>query len=507
MSADFVIQARALSKRFFAVQALDNVEVAVRQGEIHALVGENGAGKSTLGKVISGITRPDSGNLIVRGRSVAYNSPRDALLDGITTITQEISLSGKQTVLQNVLLGQENSRAGVLNLHKMQQRYDEIRTLTGFDISPQTQVNSLRMADQKKVEVMQAIARNAQVIIMDEPTAMLSGEETALFLKTVRHLQGMGLTIIYVSHFLREVLDLADTVTIMRNGQVVRSAPTREESVESLVTAMLGKTVAQMYPSKVLPAPDAPVALRVKDLQSSVFANVNLTLRAGEILGLAGLVGSGRSRLVRTLFGAEDITSGSLEVGGVTFTPKTPQDAIQRGLYMLPESRKDQGLLLKQSVQLNITLPHLHEVSGLGGVINRQRELNGIGDLIKALDIRVGSPTTRIRNLSGGNQQKALFGKWLFKRPKVLMIDEPTRGIDVGAKQAIYELIVQLAREGMALLVVSSEIEEVLGLCHRVVVMRSGQLVSELKEKDGTLTEDNIIRAAFGTEAAERVDG
>ncbi len=507
MTAEFVIQTRALSKRFFAVQALDNVEVAVRQGEIHALVGENGAGKSTLGKIISGIIRPDTGDLIVKGRSVAYASPRDALIDGITTITQEISLSGKQTVLQNVLLGQEDAHGGVLDFRRMQRRYDDIRALTGFDIDPQTRVNMLRMADQKKVEVMQAIARDAQVIIMDEPTAMLSGEETALFLKTVRHLKGMGLTIIYVSHFLREVLDLADTVTIMRNGQVVRTAPTRDETVETLVTAMLGKSVAQMYPPKRFSPPDAPVMLEVMGMQSSVFQGIDLTIHAGEILGLAGLVGSGRSRLVRTIFGAEDISGGSLRVGGAAFMPKTPQDAIRAGLYMLPESRKEQGLLLKQSVQLNITLPHLSDVTSFGGVIDSKRELHGIDDLIKALDIRVGSPTTRIRNLSGGNQQKALFGKWLFKRPKVLIIDEPTRGIDVGAKQAIYELIARLAAEGMAILVVSSEIEEVLGLCHRVLVMRRGQIVTELGEADGTLTEDNIMRAAFGTEAAQRVDG
>jgi rhamnose transport system ATP-binding protein len=502
----FIIQTRALSKRFFAVQALDAVEVAVRQGEIHALVGENGAGKSTLGKVISGIIRPDGGEVLVKGRSVSYASPRDALIDGITTITQEISLSSKQTVLQNVFLGQEDARSGILDFRRMRQRYDDIRTLTGFEIDPQVRVHNLRMADQKKVEVMQAIARNAQVIIMDEPTAMLSGEETVLFLKTVRHLKSMGMTIIYVSHFLREVLDLADTVTIMRNGQVIRSAPTREETVDSLVTAMLGKTMAQMYPHKVLPPADSPVALEVKGLQSSVFQSVDLTIRAGEILGLAGLVGSGRSRLVRTIFGAEDINGGSIRICEKSILPKSPQDAIRAGLYMLPESRKEQGLLLNQSVQLNITLPHLRDVSSFAGLIDTRRELSGIVELIDALDIRVSSPAARIHNLSGGNQQKALFGKWLFKRPKVLIIDEPTRGIDVGAKQAIYELITRLASQGMAILMVSSEIEEILGLCHRVLVMRRGQIVAELDEAQKSLTEDNIMRAAFGT-TTEQVDG
>ncbi len=506
MSAEYFVEARNISKRFFAIQALDSVDVAVKQGDIHALVGENGAGKSTLGKVISGVIRPDSGELLVGGKEVSYASPRDALNDGITTITQEISLLSKQTVIENVLLGQENARAGVLKLGEMQQRFDDIRQLTGFDLDPNVKVNSLRLADQKKVEVMQAVARDAQLIIMDEPTAMLSNEETAVFLDIVRLLREMGRTIIYVSHFLQEVLDLADTVTVMRNGEIVRTAPTQDETPDSLVNAMLGKSMAQMYPARQLPPDTAPVVLKVSDLQSRVFENINLDIRAGEIVGLAGLVGSGRSRLARTIFGIEPILGGTIAVNDRVVNIRNTGDAIQAGIFMLPESRKEQGLLLKQTVRHNITLPHLNDVSTLGGVIKGKEELSRIGDIIKTLNIQPPIPKNKVNSLSGGNQQKVLFGKWLFQQPKVFIVDEPTRGIDVGAKQSIYELIVELASNGMAILLISSEIEEIMGLAHRVLVMRNGRIVAELRYQDETLTEDAVMRAAFGTVEQETIE-
>lgn len=503
-NANFV-EVHGLAKRFFAVQALDNVDVTIKKGEIHALVGENGAGKSTLAKVIAGVIQPDSGTLSIDGRSVQYNSPHDALGDGVTAITQEISLLGKQTVIQNVMLGQEHSRFGILNFRDMMKRYAEIRELTGFEVDPTVRVDSLRMADQKKVEVMQAIARNARLIVMDEPTAMLSDDETAIFLKIVRQLQQMGITIIYVSHFLREVLDLANTITVMRNGQVVRTNAVQNESVESLVTAMLGKTMAQMYPSKGNVDDDAPIALSVKGLQSAIFDGINLEVREGEIVGLAGLVGSGRSRLARTLFGAEAILGGEIAVSGKPVRINTVRDAMNAGISMLPESRKEQGLLLKQSVQLNITLPHLNLLTTLGGIIKRRTEADETAKLITAVNVQPPNAANRVNSLSGGNQQKVLFAKWLFKSPRVFIIDEPTRGIDVGAKQAIYELIANLAKQGMAILLISSEMEEILGLSHRVFVMRYGHIVTELRESDHSLTEDNIMRAAFGT--APDIDG
>lgn len=499
MNNDYFVQAQNIAKRFYAIQALDDVSVSIRRGSIHALVGENGAGKSTLAKVISGVIRPDGGTLLINGRAVNYTSPHDALLDGVTTISQEISLLGKQTALQNVMLGQEDARAGVLNFRRMLQRYDEIRTLTGFDIDPKARISTLRLADQKKVEVMQAIARRAQLVVMDEPTAMLSDEETETFLKIVRHLRQIGITIIYVSHFLREVLGLADAVTVMRNGRVVRTASVQEETVETLVTAMLGKSMAQMYPPKQFPAPDAPVIFSVSNLHSDVFHDLSLQVRRGEIVGLAGLVGSGRSRLARTLFGAETILGGEIAVGGKVVRIRSVRDAMRAGIYLLPESRKEQGLHLKQSVRHNLSLPQLDSVTTVGGIIRGGYEMERTGEMVQKLNVQPPNTRNRVNSLSGGNQQKVLFGKWLFKEPRLFIIDEPTRGIDVGAKQAIYELIVNLASTGMAILLVSSEMEEILGLAHRVFVMREGKINAELSAADQTLTEDNVMRAAFGT--------
>ena len=497
VSAAFV-ETRGIAKRFLAVQALDDINLSVERGEIHALVGENGAGKSTLGKIISGIIRPDSGQLIVNGREVNYTSPHDALQDQITTITQEISLVTKQTVIQNVLLGQEDAWIGVLDRKRMLARYEEIRELTGFDLDPLARVTHLRLADQKKVEVMQAVARNAQLIIMDEPTAMLSDEETTTFLEIVRKLQGMGRTIIYVSHFLQEVLDLADRVTVMRNGQLIKTSPTADESPESLVVAMLGKSMEQMYPPKEHVPEDAPVVLQVEGLQSNVFDDVNLALRAGEIVGLAGLVGSGRSRLARTIFGAETITAGSITVAGEQVRIRSARDAIKAGIYMLPESRKEHGLTLKQSIRHNITLPHLDDLTTFGGIVKGTSENIRLLEVMQTLNIQPPNPNNKTNSLSGGNQQKTLFGKWLFKQPRVFIVDEPTRGIDVGAKQVIYELIVELARQGIAILMISSELEEILGLAHRVLVMRLGRIVAEITADQ--LSEDAVIRAAFGAE-------
>jgi simple sugar transport system ATP-binding protein/ribose transport system ATP-binding protein len=503
---DAFIEARGISKRFQAVQALEDVSVVVRRGEIHALVGENGAGKSTLGKIISGIVRPDAGTLLVRGRAVSYADPHAALKDGITSISQEISLLRRQSVVDNVLLGQESVRAGLLNRRAMLRRFEELQVQTGFTLPPNARVGDLRAADQKKVEVMQALARNAELIIMDEPTAMLPDDETVVFLQMVRQLREMGRTIIYISHFLQEVLDLADTVTVMRNGQTVRSAPTSAESPDSLVTAMLGKSIAAMYPAKVMPAPDAPVVYAVRGLTTAFLAPVDLAIRAGEIVGLAGLVGSGRSRLARTLFGAEPMISGEIVLNGQPIRIRSTANAIKAGIYMLPESRKEQGLLLKQPARQNVSLPHLAGLARFGGLLNVRRESQTVIDIMQALNVQPHAPNQRISRFSGGNQQKALFGKWLLERPLVFIIDEPTRGIDVGAKQAIYQLIVELAQGGMAILLISSEIEEILGLAHRVLVMRLGQIVAEITSKDGELDQAAIIRAAFGAEAPSAIE-
>ena len=498
------LKVRGVSKQFGAVRALHDIGVDVAEGSVHALVGENGAGKSTLGKILSGVLRPDTGSVHVRGREVSYHSPKDALDDGITTISQEIAVLTKQTVLQNVFLGRESTRYGLLDPRQMRRSFDELVALTDFDIDPNAIAGRLRLADQKKVEVLQAVARESSIIIMDEPTAMLPDDETRTFLEIVRKLQSLGRTIVYISHFLEEVLEIADDVTVMRNGEVIRTSPTRDETPHSLVEGMLGKSMTEMYPPKVHPKPDAPVVFSVQDLHTDIFRGLNFEVRAGEIVGLAGLVGSGRSRLVRTLFGAERIDSGSIRIQDRPVSIRSTADAIDAGIHMLPESRKEQGLLLQQTIRHNVSAPHLDRLTWPGGLIKTRQERARVRSTIEALDIRPAEPDKTVSLLSGGNQQKVLFAKWLFEAPSVFLIDEPTRGVDVGAKQAIYALIAEQAKRGIAVVMVSSEIEEILGLAHRVLVMRQGALIAEFDEADEPLDEGKIVRAAFG---ADRVPG
>lgn len=505
MNPTALVEIRKVSLSFVAVQALQEIDLSINQGDIHALVGENGAGKSTLGKVISGIERPDEGDLLINGDARHYTHPRDALRDGITTITQEIALLNNQSVLHNVLLGQEICLAGVLQRRQMLDEFERLVELTGFSLDPDETVGRLHMADQRKVEVLQAVARDSRLIIMDEPTAMLADDETQVFLDIVRNLQRSGHTIIYISHFLEEVLELADVVTVMRNGRIVRTAPTAEETTHSLVEAMLGRSMLEMYPPRQAPAPDAAVVFEVRGLAAPGLGAVDLQLRAGEITGLAGLVGSGRSRLARTLFGALERDAGEILVRGEAVQFNSTADAIQAGVFMLPESRKEQGLLLKQNIRSNLSLPHMRSVVGRGGVISRSRENDRIGQLLKLLNVVPPEPRLIVNRLSGGNQQKVLFGKWLFEQPTVFIVDEPTRGIDIGARRAIYELVVELATQGVAILLISSEIEEIMGLAHRSLVMRLGSIVAEFEAgEDGVLDEQAIMQAAFGAETMHR---
>ena len=495
MSTTAHIELHNVGKRFDAVVALANAYLTIERGTIHALVGENGAGKSTLGKIISGVIRPDQGEVIVNGRRVHYAAPYDALADGITMISQEVTLVPKLGVMENVFLGMESQRVGVLQRDEMRQRYESLTARSGFSVPTDRLVAKMRVADQKKVEILRSIARNAQLIVMDEPTAALSAEEADKLFDIVRLLRDAGTTIVFVSHFLEQVLSLADTVTVLRNGIVVRTSPAREETPESLVTAMLGRTMTLAFPPKIQPAPDAPVVLQVEELaRVGLVENVSLNIRAGEIVGLAGLVGSGRSEVARAIFGADRRDQGVIKINGRHVRIESPADAIRAGIVLLPESRKLQGLIMSLEVGHNVTLPHLGTLSRATLIRGRQ-EHRETRDLLADLDVRPPEPRVKLTSLSGGNQQKVLFAKWLFRRPRILIADEPTCGVDVGAKQAIYGLLNSLAEQGMGVLLISSEIEEVLGLAHRVYAMRQGRVVAELT--GSSLTEDAVMRAIF----------
>jgi rhamnose transport system ATP-binding protein len=492
-----LVEARGISKRFGGVQALDDVSITILAGEVHGLVGENGAGKSTLAKVIGGVHRPDAGELLVDGQPVSFHAPRDALDSGIATIAQEIALVPARTVLENVLLGIESNSAGVVRTRELRKRFDELNERTGFGLDPLAVVRTLRTAEQQKVEILRAIAREARLLLMDEPTAALTRDETDRLLDTVRALAAGGTAIVLVSHYLEEVLSVCDTVTSMRNGRLVRTAPASEETPEKLVSAMIGRDMSLEFPAKVQPPADAPVVLEVRGLtRGRDLQDVSLTVRAGEIVGLAGLVGSGRTEVARAIFGADHLDSGEIVFEGKPVTVKSPRQAARLGIAMLPESRKEQGLFMIRPVRENISIVDVRAISRIG-VVERRNEGRRTGALADELDVRTSSQEAMVTTLSGGNQQKVLFAKWLFRRPKLLIADEPTRGVDVGAKRQIYELLIGLAEEGMAILLISSEIEEVLGLSHRVLVMRTGRIVEEFV--GDAATDEAVMTAAFAS--------
>jgi rhamnose transport system ATP-binding protein len=482
-----------VSKHFGAVRALDAVSLTVARGSIHALVGENGAGKSTLGRIVAGVLTPDGGRLLLDGEEVTLRSPREALDRGIAAIAQELNVVPQLTVAQNVLLGTEPRAAGFVARRALRRRYEQLAADAGFTLPAGAPAGRLRPAEQQQVEILRALARDAELIVMDEPTAALNREETAQLHEIVRALARAGRTVLLVSHFLREVLALADVVTVLRDGRVVRTAPAAEEAEDSLIRAMLGRPLTAAFPPKREPAADAPAALTVRDLHAPGVDGVSFAVRAGEIVALAGLVGAGRTELARAVFGAQRPTAGEVHVGG-QHLHGGPRERLRAGVAMIPESRKDDGLLLTRSVTENVTLASLPALSR-GGFVRRRAERDRAREVLDRWAIRARSAGAPVATLSGGNQQKVLFARMLLCGPAVLIADEPTRGVDVGARRAIYDLLAALAQDGLGVLLISSELEEVLGLAHRVLVMRAGRIVGELAGEQ--MTESAVLGAAF----------
>jgi ABC-type sugar transport system ATPase subunit len=494
-----VVEVRDVSKRYGATVALEAVSLSVGRGEIHALVGENGAGKSTLGKILAGAVAPDAGQVLLDGEPVHHRTPRDALRAGVALMHQEIVLVSHLTVLENVFLGAERARAGVFADGPLRVRARQLMEETGFELDPDARVGDLTVADGKKVELLRALARDVRVLILDEPTAALSAPESDSLHAVVRRLRERGTTIIYISHFLAEVLALADTVSVLKDGRLVQTTPAATQTPDTLITAMLGRSLDATFPDKRPVAADAPIVLRASGLaRRGAIEDMSLTIRAGEIVGLAGLVGSGRTEVARAIFGADARDAGTIEVNGAAVRIRRPSDAIRHGIALLPESRKEQGLVLDASVHDNLTLPHLAGLAR-GGVLARRRARTQARDTIERTGIKTASADSPVATLSGGNQQKVALGKWLLRPPAVLIADEPTHGVDVGAKRAIYDLICSLAADGMAVLLISSELEEVMALAHRILVMHQGRLAAELP---GDAGEDEILTAAFGAVAA-----
>jgi simple sugar transport system ATP-binding protein/ribose transport system ATP-binding protein len=483
-----------VAKHFGGVQALDRVSLAVQKGSVHALVGENGAGKSTLGRIVAGVHARDAGRMSLDGADVAFRSPREALEHGVAAIAQEPSVVPQLTVADNVFLGVEPRGGGFIRRRSLRNAYAGLAKSVGFDLPGGTSAGRLRTSEQQKIEILRALSRDARLIVMDEPTAALGSHEAEQLYTIIRQLAASGKTIILISHFLREVLDLADTVTVLRDGRVVKTAPTATETEASLVEAMLGRPLTSSFPARQPPADDAPVVLSVRDVCAPGVEGAAFDLHAGEILGVAGLVGAGRTELARAIFGAAKLQSGEIRVQDGAPLGRSPRRSLAAGLAMIPESRKDDGLIFGRSTIENATISRLGELSTLG-FVRRKRERDAANAVLERCDVRGASYSASVGRLSGGNQQKVLLARTLLCEPRVVIADEPTRGVDVGAKRAIYDFLAALAADGLGILLISSELEEVIGLAHRVLVMRRGRIVAELQ--GDSITESAILGAAF----------
>ena len=468
-----------ICKVFSGAPALRDVDLDIRQGEIQGLVGENGAGKSTLGKIIGGYYSRSSGDLEIFGEKIGAWDAATALRRGVAMMHQELQLAPHLTVGENVFLGVEHHRAG-FTVGDENLRLRHILDICGFDLNPSARAHDLSIAAQQKVEIMRAMAREARVIVMDEPTSSLTADEAERLHATMRRLRAMGRTIIYVSHFLDHVLAVCDRITIMRDGRVVRTGEAAAETKASLVAGMLGRAAAEVaYPSLATPPASVAPLLRVERLSApNGVRDVSLQINAGEIVGLVGLVGSGRSEIARAIFGADPATSGRVFIGGSLYEERSPDRSVERGLAFVPEDRRKQGLVLTQSVRRNMTLPHLKRFARLG-FLHNAAEMRAVRRFIDYFGVIPRDVDGEVINYSGGNQQKVLLGKWIMQEPKIVILDEPSRGVDIGARRRIHEFIADLARRGAAVLLISSEIEEALGLSHRVYLISGGRVVGE----------------------------
>jgi ribose transport system ATP-binding protein len=494
-----VLEIKGVTKTFPGVTALNDVSFNCLPGEVHALVGENGAGKSTLLKILSGAYRPDKGTLALRGRDVIFRHPSAAQAAGISIIYQEFNLLPDRTVAQNIFLGREPMRGPTVDRAAMRQQTTELLESLGVSFDPSAMVGTLRVAQQQVIEIAKALSLKADIVLMDEPTAALSLHETDSLLALVRRLQARGITVIYISHRLDEVFAIADRVTILKDGHWVTTRPIADVSRHDLVSMMVGRELDTYFPPKAISVGE-PV-LTVDHVNVSDFLkDISFTVRRGEIVGIAGLEGSGRTFLARALFGAERISSGTLTLNGKTIRPRNPREAINAGIGFISEDRKREGLALGLSIQFNVALPSLDRRQQVGWIA-QNLERKTVADLSRSLEIHAANESVEAQYLSGGNQQKVVLAKWLATDAKLLIFDEPTRGIDVGAKASIHQLMRDLASRGVGILMISSELPEVIGMSDRILVMRNGILVSEFNGTD--ITEQHIMQAATGTFAEE----
>lgn len=490
---------RGIVKTFPGVRALDGVELEVRTAEIHALVGENGAGKSTLMKILAGAQQADSGSIEIDGKAVTIDGPRSAERLGIGMIYQEFNLVPDLNAVQNIMLGNEPARGIFLDTQSAIKQASAALAELGMLIPLDVPTRRLSVAQQQTIEISKAIARKARLLVLDEPTAALTDREIDALFALIRTLKAEGVAFVYISHRLEELPRIADRVTVMRDGRTIETRPLAEMPQDEIIRLMVGRTLDTHFPELPALAADARVALEVRDLHRGIVDGVSFSVHAGEIVGLAGLVGAGRTEIVRAIAGADVPERGEIFIDGKHIRITSPVSGIKSGIALITEDRKAQGLVLGMNVRENTTLAHLTDFVEKDQLIDRKREIETANRFIRELRIQTPSTEQVVRNLSGGNQQKVVLAKWLVGVAKIFLFDEPTRGIDVGAKAEIYGLMVELAKRGAAIVMVSSELPEVLGMAHRVFVVRDGKLQAEFTHAEAT--PDKVIAIATGAAA------
>jgi ABC-type sugar transport system ATPase subunit len=498
---EVILEMKGICKQFPGVKALDGVKITLHRGEVHALMGENGAGKSTLMKILCGVYQPDEGTILYKGKPTVWSSPLEARANGISVIHQELNLSPNLTIGENIFMGTKfpRNRFGLVKWNDIHENAAKILASIGSDLNPRTLVSTLSVAQQQMVEITRALSFQAEVLIMDEPTATLTDKEIDKLFTIIEDLKQKNVSIVYISHRMDEIFRISDRCTVFRDGTWVENMPISKTNPEHLVQLMVGRELKDLFQrpeiSTVQHQGKTPL-LEVKGLSDhKIVKNVDLKVYAGEVLGIAGLVGAGRTELVRAIFGTSEITSGEILMNGSKITVESPIDAIANGIALVPESRKEQGLFLEMSVKENILMAVLAQYRK-SGVIQWNEIEQGAKNYIQKLGIKVSSPDQKVVNLSGGNQQKVVLARWLSTSPKVLLLDEPTRGVDVGAKTEIHKIIHELAGSGLGVVVISSELPEILAISDRVLVMHEGKIRAELPRKEAT--QEKIMYYATG---------
>jgi len=493
---------RNISKSFPGVKALDDVQLDVYRGEVHALLGENGAGKSTLVKILSGAHQPDEGTIVIDGKHVSFSSTRDAEHAGISIIYQELILIPQMTVAENIFLGREpKTKLGLVDYKKMRADAAKEMEQLEVDIDPDTPVQQLRIGQQQLVEIAKALSLHAKIFIMDEPTSALSDAEVEKLFRVIRHLQKSDVAIIYITHKIEEIFSIAQKVTVLRDGKYIGTRDVQESDSGTLINMMVGRDLGELFPKESVPAGEE--LLRVEGLNvkhptladRNILSDIHFSLRRGEILGISGLMGAGRTELMMTLFGAPpgQIISGKIFLHGTEARISTPVQAIRNRIALVTEDRKLYGLFLQLSVQMNISIVSLKKAVKMW-FLRRRLEANMVHKYIDQLRIKIPSLTAAVETLSGGNQQKVILAKWMLTQPEILLLDDPTRGIDVGAKAEIYQLMNRFASEGMGIVLVSSELPEILAMSDRILVLSQGRITGEFSREQAT--EQKIMAAA-----------